>query len=539
MPAYIVTNDGITGGIRSPVYLLGQDQKQAGQAVIDQCGETGGGVVLLQPGIYSLALPWIVRYPNVKIIGQNTEVHLQSGVLFGIQFDGGDVSNSGVSDLSVIGDTGTDCTGVGTASTPNAFGDNVLISNVKVSNCQRGILFDTGSNPWSNVSISRCRAQSIGSGGAPSGHGYGIVLSGITSGSVIDSFTDQTARHGIYISASTDVEVRGNTVKRNRQGDATLGDQFGAIEIARSSNVDVVGNSLVDNWHGAISIEPDESNLNNICRAIRVLSNDVIGSRDQDIFVGGPAAGVGTSLLRDVLIGYNSISRIASSLVESIRIHHGESILIEENAFDLDNLYVALYTAIVVGDDQQGLPTNLIQRLKIGRNTGKLSAANGSGAVFVYFNDNACVSSADMRVEDNEVGLSGPAQQVAYGHPAAMPPVLRTSTSIIVERNAPRQRALNYSASITPDPETDGAETLTINVNNANAFAFAATLPNNIGAKMILEITNGTANPIAPPTFDAQYRLNGALANLATTKILTLGFEFNGTSWIELYRSVT
>jgi putative cofactor-binding repeat protein len=95
---------------------------------------------------------------------------------------------------------------------------------------------------------------------------------------------------------------------------------------------------------------------------------------------------------------------------------------------------------------------------------------------------------------------------------------------------------VTYSASMTPDLTKGSRQEITI----TNGTAFTINAPNGAAVKgaplsIILRNTSGGAHGTI--TWNATYKMGGALAAIATGKSKTVDFVWNGTNWVESFRS--
>jgi len=100
----------------------------------------------------------------------------------------------------------------------------------------------------------------------------------------------------------------------------------------------------------------------------------------------------------------------------------------------------------------------------------------------------------------------------------------------------PGYNVVAYSASMTPDLTKGSRQEITI----TNGTAFTINAPTGAAVKgaplsIILRNTSGGAHGAI--TWNATYKMGGALAAIATGKSKTIDFVWNGTNWVESFRS--
>lgn len=102
-------------------------------------------------------------------------------------------------------------------------------------------------------------------------------------------------------------------------------------------------------------------------------------------------------------------------------------------------------------------------------------------------------------------------------------------------QNLAHVKAMVYSASITPH-QTDG-EIYPITATNGTAFTINAIYQPRLGAIITFDILNSSGGALGTITWDAVYKLAGSFTNPANTKHRLISFYYNGTNWIETFRS--
>ncbi len=506
----------------------------------------GGGTVLFPPGIYSIpAGGGLVMdgSTNVTLSGYGATLTMAAGALYAVQFSGSSCTNPSILGFIINGDGATDSTAVGMALNLGLVTQGAVFADLKISGTERGLYIEG----FTDFVVSNVRATNIGSSGGASAHGLGIAFSGCSRFVTYKCFTDLTQRHGIYTSACSDVAHYSSYVKRNRTQNASLGDEYGGIEIARSSRVTVYAPTCDSCWHGAICVESDESNVGNSCIGISIVNPEIVNSRDQDIQIGGPSGGVGVSLLAGVNVIGGCLQRLSSNNVESIRIRHGNGILIDGVNIRAANAYAGTtYAAIIIGDST-GISSTFIDHTLITNCYGEVTAGAGGSAVFVTMNKDVVATQSDIRIVNNPMSLSGGIGQyvTAWGQPGFP----RTSTTVLIDGNGPREVAIAYSTTISWDPNQNDARTVSVTPNNGAGFTINNPGgPNGngtyAGCRVDYRIINASGGACGAITFGANIRTAGSwpvggAGSPGNGKEQRIGLEADasGLVWHEVYRT--
>ena len=157
----------------------------------------------------------------------------------------------------------------------------------------------SGSGICDDVQITSNRLDNIQdvvtSTGVTSGSGYGIHNDGCSNVRIADNVIRNADRHSIYQAsayqpdrpkASGSVVIEHNLVINHAQTSSLRSEWLVAIAVARSSNVVVSRNVIVNPYYDAISIEnPPEENRTYSIRNVSLIHNTVLGSRGADIFL--------------------------------------------------------------------------------------------------------------------------------------------------------------------------------------------------------------------------------------------------------------
>lgn len=98
--------------------------------------------------------------------------------------------------------------------------------------------------------------------------------------------------------------------------------------------------------------------------------------------------------------------------------------------------------------------------------------------------------------------------------------------------------ALTYGPSIAIDAALSNA--FVVSVTDAVAFVFAApTNPpaSTIGQTLSLTIRNTSGGATGAGTFNAIFKTSAAVPAIATGNSRTIMFQWNGTNWVEVFRT--
>jgi hypothetical protein len=97
---------------------------------------------------------------------------------------------------------------------------------------------------------------------------------------------------------------------------------------------------------------------------------------------------------------------------------------------------------------------------------------------------------------------------------------------------------LTYGPSIAIDASL--GRNFVVSVTDAVAFAFAAptnTPPSGFGQEIIITIRNTSGGAHGAGTFNAVFKTSGAVPAIANGFSRSFCFRWNGTNWVELWRS--
>lgn len=98
--------------------------------------------------------------------------------------------------------------------------------------------------------------------------------------------------------------------------------------------------------------------------------------------------------------------------------------------------------------------------------------------------------------------------------------------------------ALVYGASIAIDAKLGNRFTVTVTDGNAFAFANPTNPPDTTrGQDLSITIRNTSGGALGAGTFGTAYKVSGNVAATATGNNRTIQFTWNGTNWVEIFRT--
>lgn len=165
----------------------------------------------------------------------------------------------------------------------------------------------TGAGVCDDVQISSNRLDNIQdvvkADGSTSGSGYGIHNDGCSNVRITGNTIRNADRHSIYQAsayqpdrpaASGSIVIDGNVIIDHGKT-SSLGNEWQvALVVARSSNVVVSRNQIINSYHDAISIEdPVGEKRRYVVRNVSLIDNTIRGTRKADVFL--TAGGMFTS----------------------------------------------------------------------------------------------------------------------------------------------------------------------------------------------------------------------------------------------------
>ena len=171
--------------------------------------------------------------------------------------------------------------------------------DLEIRNVAVGIsVVGSGNGICDDVQITANRLENIQDvvrNGVTSGSGYGIHNDGCSNTRISNNVIRNADRHSIYQasayqpnrpSASGSIVIEGNTIIDHGKTSSLNNEWQVALVVARSANVVVSGNEIINSYHDAISIEdPSEENRGYTVRNIRLIDNTVRDARGADIFL--------------------------------------------------------------------------------------------------------------------------------------------------------------------------------------------------------------------------------------------------------------
>lgn len=145
--------------------------------------------------------------------------------------------------------------------------------------------------------------QDVMRDGVTSGSGYGIHNDGCSNARIAGNTIRNADRHSIYQAsayqrgrpaASGSIIIAGNVIIDHGKTSSLPNEWQVALAVARSSNVMISGNEIINSRFDAISIEdPSEERQGYAVRNVSLIDNTVRGARTADVFL--TAAGTFTS----------------------------------------------------------------------------------------------------------------------------------------------------------------------------------------------------------------------------------------------------
>lgn len=172
--------------------------------------------------------------------------------------------------------------------------------NLDIRNVAVGIsVAGTGTGYCDDVQITSNHLDNIQevltASGTTSGSGYGIHNESCTNVRIADNVIRNADRHSIYQAkayqpdrppATGSIVIEHNLIINNASTSSLNNDFLVAIVVARSSNVTVADNVIVNPYHDAISVEdPITEGVRYVVRNIKLTDNTVLGSRGADVFL--------------------------------------------------------------------------------------------------------------------------------------------------------------------------------------------------------------------------------------------------------------
>jgi hypothetical protein len=172
--------------------------------------------------------------------------------------------------------------------------------DLEIRNAAVGIsVVGSGNGVCDDIRITSNRLDNIqdvvSPSGITSGSGYGIHNDGCSNVRIADNVIRNADRHSIYQAsayqpgrprASGSVIIDHNLIIDHAKTSSLNNEWLVALDVARSSNVVVSNNVIVNPYHDVIGIEdPGEEKKNYSVENISLLNNSVLGSRQADVFL--------------------------------------------------------------------------------------------------------------------------------------------------------------------------------------------------------------------------------------------------------------
>lgn len=99
---------------------------------------------------------------------------------------------------------------------------------------------------------------------------------------------------------------------------------------------------------------------------------------------------------------------------------------------------------------------------------------------------------------------------------------------------------LTFGASIAIDASLGNA--FTVSATSGAAFAFAAPTnppPTGVSQELAITVKNASGGVLGAGTFNAVFKVSGNVPAIANGFNRTIGFRWDGTNWIEVWRGAT
>ena len=254
---------------------------------------SGGGEILLLDGTYNISSSINISKANVTIRGSGASTVLtrkfngtsSNGVI------GCSAASCRICDLTIDGNKSAYTSGNNRGAYASMSAANIKIDHITVKNAYTG-----------------------------------IVLSGMTGGSISDCIVQTTSAHGIYISGASSVVLDGNTISGNGGNGITVESTEG-IQI-RDNNISVIVDS---------GIYVDSASKRG------VISGNVIAEPNDDysIYLSGTGVVITDNVTGRILLGSGSKSNIAAHNISSQSVSNSGT----DNVVDGNTVYTEEVTA--------------------------------------------------------------------------------------------------------------------------------------------------------------------------------------------------
>ena len=268
-------------------------------------GARPGATVSIAPGTYDIgATPIRIEGKrNVRIIGAGagrTVIRASGSAPFILELAGSN-DNLEVADMTLLGAARLTRNTHGLASGSDRMNlTRARFHNLEIRNVAVGIsVVGSGNGICDDVRITSNQLGNIqdlmNANGITSGSGYGIHNDGCSNVRITGNTIRNADRHSIYQAsayqpgrpaASGSIVIANNVIIDHGKTSSLPNEWQVALVVARSSNVVVSGNEIINPYHDAISIEdPSGEQRGYAVRNISLLDNTVRGGRTADVFL--------------------------------------------------------------------------------------------------------------------------------------------------------------------------------------------------------------------------------------------------------------
>lgn len=497
------------------------DMTVAVQAAIDS-----GSNPFAHPGTYACDLLTIDNKTDLHFLGYGATIRWRNqGVLENLDITG-TCSNITIEGLTFKGDDVTDVNNpqIGVRA-PN--GATTIIDNIKVVNCRfenltQGVFFNlTTAGTARDLRVTGCSFYEMAGTAAGSGYGVAInVANAIGMISVTDNYFENCHRHSIYFAQGANGLISNNRIYKHRNGDSDL--SFAAIMVARSKNVDVIGNIIREGVDTAIMVAPATTAEASVTDNINIIGNIVTNNAAPDLLIGSGAPATSAALQNITVHGNTFIRESATNFEHIIELRHSLGCKISDNVFNCPKTYASLFNAIQIFGFSETSGTTLYTDDIIVSNN--VFTQDGTNSRPILIDDLAANSGIIMRFDGNIFSGVGGGANEFY-----IPGTTHSNANIRV--TGQRARGLTVGDWIFPNVATLD-DTGTPSVAGNTTF-------NTSGTTTITDLLNGTAGQIVTifvnhsVTFDVTgTNLGGGTVDIACAggDLISWACE-NGTLW--------
>jgi hypothetical protein len=248
--------------------------------------------------------------------------------------------------------------------------------------------------------------------GTSSGQGYGIHHANgsgnPSNGRIVDNFIEKAQRHSIYQARGSGVVISGNSIYNHRDT-VSDGSQRGALIVARSKDVAVDSNMVVDSYDGGIEVE---SGAGSECSNI-VISNNVIRNTHNfsAMTIGTDNPAVDGTCSDSVVSGntiYHDNAVDATFAGALVRIYTGHRLSFVGNQSSLIGAASTQALFYIIGTGETSGTATYTNNLKFTGNV--IYGTNGAGATYGFeFGTAASISGIRAEFESNRVDVGNDA----------------------------------------------------------------------------------------------------------------------------------